>query len=133
MKIEASELRYGNVFEYLIKDSLDERKEWYDTHYIDVYDIKECAEDNEVFNKFHKPIPLTEEILLKCGFEKKQHKIDIFEMGRIRIWIGSRGQFIAYLIEEDSTNAHFINSYQYLHQLQNLIHALTGKELEINL
>ena len=79
------------------------------------------------------PIKLTEEILLKCGFEKVKNKIDIFEKKRLRLFIGSRGQFLAYLIEEDTTSAHYINSYEYLHQLQNLYFALTGEELKINL
>jgi hypothetical protein len=82
-----------------------------------------------------KPIPLTEEILLKTGFEKVKNKIDIFELGRLRIWVGGRGAFLAYLIEEDTTSAHYIpnGDLNYLHQLQNLYFALTGEELKIEL
>lgn len=65
--IQPKDIRVDNIVEYLIKDDLDERKEWYDTHYIDADDIKECAEDNEIFNKFHKPIPFTTEWAERFG------------------------------------------------------------------
>lgn len=69
------------------------------------------------------PIPITEELLLKCGFEKKQ-------------W-GSATVYYQTKIELD---AHFcLNGVDYniqvrsLHQLQNLYFSLTGEELEVNL
>lgn len=132
--IQANELRIGNVVNYLIKDELDERKEWYDTHYIDVYDIKECVEDNDVFNKFHKPIRLTEEILFKCGFKDIYNKMWLILEGSPNIEINkSTFQVSVWETINDETEGIYLNNIRYLHQLQNLYFALTGKELEINL
>lgn len=70
-----------------------------------------------------EPIPLTDRLLLKCGFEKKQ-------------W-GSATVYYHTMIELD---AHFcLNGVDYniqvksLHQLQNLYFYLTGGDLEVNL
>ena len=77
-----------------------------------------------------KPIPLTEEWLKRFGFEKVKNKIGVYEKGRLRIWLGSRGAFLVYLIEEDTTTGHHIPSAnEYVHQLQNLYFALTQTEL----
>ena len=85
--------------------------------------------DSGLINEI-EPIPLTEEWLLKFGFEKIIGKIDIYEKDRLRIWLGSRGRSLCYLIEEDTTSAHYIpNSIEYVHQIQNLYFALFGKEL----
>lgn len=65
--IQPKDIRVDNIVEYLIKDDLDERKEWYDTHYIDADDIKECTQDNDVFNKFYRPIPFTTEWAERFG------------------------------------------------------------------
>jgi hypothetical protein len=80
-----------------------------------------------------KPIEITEEWLLKFRFEKIEGKVDIFDKDRLRVWLGDSGQSLAYLIEEDTTIAHYIpNRFKYVHQLQNLYYALTGKELKLN-
>lgn len=92
---------------------------------------------SEMIGKNHpfKPIPLTEEILLKSGFKKvdKLHydndynNIFNFES--------------CYISLDNYTNVFFdwvddsVRCYEtcYLHQLQNLYFALTNKELEVNL
>lgn len=63
---------------------------------------------------FLNPISLTEEILLKCGFEKTK-EIDSWELKGFGFVDISTPQC------------------KYLHQLQNLYFALTGEELTINL
>jgi len=68
------------------------------------------------------PIPVTEEILLKCGFEKKDAFWFTKDIIKIETTL-SRGRF---------KYAGFV-SVKHLHQLQNLYFALTGQELEINL
>lgn len=81
------------------------------------------------------PIPLTEEILLKCGFEAKSiydnfilNGIEI--MSTIRI-ISTNERKSFYL---DGNIPDFIKiKIESLHQLQNIYFALTGEELEINL
>lgn len=75
-----------------------------------------------------KPIPITEELLLKCGFEKKH--TDVFIKGIYDLEpLFSDSDEWDFCIYEKETNT----KLKYLHQLQNLYFALTGKELEINL
>ncbi len=97
------------------------------------------------------PIPLSSDILLKCGFEKMPHftigDIMIKDIGRNRhLSIGSVGtpNEMLFLCEQDKDNPENTKSvivihnfdydgYLYLHKLQNLIYSLTGKELTVNL
>lgn len=73
------------------------------------------------------PIPLTEEILLKCGFEK----------AGIYYCMGGNEDGGIVLKLNDSMYYPIITSFgipiKYLHQLQNLHFALTGKELEVKI
>ena len=71
-----------------------------------------------------KPIPLTEEWLVKAGFEKTKHN-NIYDKGdysfrldRLNLWdySGDEGYLIAINI-------------QHVHSIQNLYFALTGEEL----
>lgn len=74
-----------------------------------------------------KPIPLTEDILLKAGFEKDEE-----------------GLFSSYptIVAKTKTRWAFYNNglsggelvrIDYLHQLQNLVRILTGNDLKINI
>lgn len=73
-------------------------------------------------------IPLTEEILLKCGFKVEYKK-------------GSHTNFRVYRLVEFTYNTnhgwwfhnHLAHEPKHLHQLQNLYFSLTGKELEVKL
>lgn len=73
-----------------------------------------------------KPIPITEEIILKCGFTIYDPKYKYFSHkdvpGILQLFDG----VIEYSI--DSNEVCWVNG---LHQLQNLYHALTGQELKI--
>lgn len=76
------------------------------------------------------PIPLTEEILLKCGFKKTNYD-SYFETKK---W--SNGESIITVTDDDclvSMENTFNKRCEDLHQLQNLYFALTGQELTINL
>ena len=64
------------------------------------------------------PIPLTEEWLVKFGFENKTKS---FVLNNISIKQQTKGYFFYLSI-----------MIQYVHQLQNLYFALTGEELKIN-
>ena len=66
-----------------------------------------------------KPIPITEEWLIKFGFKKLGK--DTFYLGAIKIHKRNRGFVIA---------KRYVDIL-YIHQLQNLYFALTGKELTI--
>jgi hypothetical protein len=83
-----------------------------------------------------QPIPLTSEILEKCGFEKRQEYNGLaFKKNNFELWKGSNWEFFNYSVvtrNEDGINEPDID-VKYLHQLQNLYLALTGKELEITL
>lgn len=71
-------------------------------------------------------IPLTEEVLLKCGFEK----YDTYSNNGIELNFENNEYF---LYDSGETRNISDNPVKYLHQLQNLYFALTGKELEVKL
>lgn len=120
--IAANELRLGNWVEHMTNGN-----KWQIT-------ISDFVEEYEMGQAmFHmKPIPLTPEILEKCGFQLAPQRISIYEKGLLRLWLGHTG-CIAYLINKDTRESHYIRDIQHLHQLQNLYFALTGEELEIKL
>ena len=69
--------------------------------------------------KEYQPILLTEERLLKFGFEKKGTNAIFWTLNNVDVW---------------ELNGGFANDLdlpiQYVHQLQNLYFALTGEELK---
>ena len=84
-----------------------------------------------------KPIPLSPEIIEKCGFEKHKNSNDYWT-----IWYLKNGWRIqqAHNSEVSASVRSGLFYYsddfvevEYLHQLQNLYFALTGEELEVNL
>ncbi len=86
------------------------------------------------------PIPLTEEILLKCGFEKQDYNMSnchVYQRGIYRVLKSFNSDNInqdySLCINGISPPTWSIAHFKYVHQLQNLIHALTNTELEINL
>lgn len=115
--IKAQDLRIGNLL-FDNKDQLSKVEKLES-------DIEECgiyAVDNATTYLPVKGIPLTEEILLKVGFEKYNDWFD-YRLGKF--WL----KYIT-----DDTNwqiecGQIIIDVLYLHQLQNLYFALTGQEL----
>jgi len=79
-------------------------------------------------------IPLTPEILEKCGFVE-----DKYNPGRFEKEIDDQhklvyGSYDGIILECDDTFYNIeLSKIQYVHQLQNLYFALTGNELNINL
>lgn len=118
--MEAKELRIGNTtFEYNKDD-----KEWIVSN-VSCWDFERARlNNNEIYLEHRKPIPLTEEILLKCGFEKHNKEF----------WFKD---FFIGLIDNSFNLKEGIGVYvadvYYLHQLQNLYFALTNEELTVNL
>lgn len=108
--IQANELRIGN---------------W--VNHVNEYPAQIRAYDFEHSN-FHKinPIPLTPEVLEKCGFvgvkSRVNDSIHKYRKGGIEIFLPEYG-FCYY----DGDCWTIVKS---LHQLQNLYFALTGEELE---
>ena len=113
--IKANELRIGNWI-YNPLQQIPFR--------VDFTALSNVYYDNKLDKPRYEPIPLTEEILLKCGFEKKfpfyvKGNIEVRIMGNsMPCWVSSR-----FVTTKD----------QHLHQLQNLYFALTGEELNIEL
>ena len=85
---------------------------------IRIMNICECTFKNE--SECYYPIPLTEEILLKCGFKTLDKYTFVFKgffiHKRKRGFIYGKNKII-----------------KFTHKLQNLYFELTGQELEINL
>jgi len=74
-------------------------------------------------------IPLTHDILEKCGFEK-------MPLVSYKRWCKYNPTFYLQLSKRYYYVVgykHYPNGIQHLHQLQNLYFALTGQELEVNL
>ena len=115
--MKASELRIGNWFK---EDILEQTFAQITAEQIlDFYD--------DPLDDFYKPIPLTEEWLLKFGFDlinneyhqSRNHELKLY-------WTVNKNKMIPEFNEK-----RFVTGYdfKYVHQLQNLYFALTGQEL----
>jgi hypothetical protein len=147
--IKAGELRIGNFiyqkFDYNDEGKLDSTKEFYK-----VPNASFSRYENEII---YSPIPLTPELLEKCGFEKDaEYKLEpVASCFTLDFTSSIKGanthDFTALVVNQDtkenkkgSVSVSYTvnglwasNDIQYLHQLQNLYFALTGEELPINL
>ncbi len=127
--MRSTDLRIGNY--NLFNSKLDRIN--------DGYDIDHVRDDKE---GLHQPVPLTEEWLLLLGFVK----LRIQPLTDTQEYILDKYPANHKLIARDCDDGDYsifnhsncnINEMQYLtkvehvHQLQNLYHALTGKELTI--
>lgn len=78
-----------------------------------------------------KPIPLSEEILIKAGFVKMfetEYTINTYQLGFIKLW-DKKGDFSQLFIQ-----LHEYIEIKHLHTLQNFYYLLSNcKELEIEL
>lgn len=117
--LKARELRIGNIISR--KGWLPTDNKFYET-IVSHNDITACFISPETF----KPIPLTEDIILKCGFSNaKQINKRYFKHDKISggIYLGANYANYKY------TN--IIIDIVSLHQLQNLYFVLTNEELTI--
>lgn len=82
-----------------------------------------------------KPIPLTEEILLKCGFvytdEENEYMSLIVGFNSKLISSDKSANFNSVWLHKEIP--YTLMEFKYLHQLQNLYFTLTNQELQINL
>ena len=129
--MKANQLRIGNYVmdnnDFIMQVSLIDS--FNDTIYCD---FEGNTGDNFEFdiNNPPKPIPLTRELLLKCKHHFIYSKYDLIKYDK-------------YLISQDKDNDCYvlydgnsmvaITRFTYLHQYQNIISALTGQELIINI
>lgn len=83
------------------------------------------------------PIPLTEAVLMSAGFEKDEYGFITLEDGRFYMSFdmqdGNHSMVFRTDIGLDCLSVSNTTTVDHLHKLQNLIFALTGKELEINI
>ena len=116
--MNAHELRIGN---YILKNDKLHYCSW-----MTIRDIKtQSIEEDDKF----EPIPLTDEWLLKFGFEKIKSEYDVaecFDFLNGILYLDMANQ-ICYLLSSEFG----INCPESVHQLQNLYFALTGEELTI--
>ena len=128
--IQANELRLGN----LVTVTRAKKEEEYEkvvsltTIGHKTYSIKEDSFIKLAVNSELNPIPLTEDILLKAGFEKNYDYCSsedevLYHLGNFCWNMGD----ISYNGSDDWFKC------KYVHQLQNLYFALTGEELNIEL
>ncbi|OQB12773.1 MAG: hypothetical protein BWY15_02067 [Firmicutes bacterium ADurb.Bin193] len=120
--IRATELRIGNIVDLHIE--IFDR--WVNGRVLSSNDIQ-CIESGATCN----PIPLTEEWLVKFGFEYRSGWEDSWHKYPIGLYFNPYKSGVCLeqiwekLVENDLVNI------QYVHQLQNLFFALTGNELEL--
>ena len=124
--MKANELRIGNWVKWNYEESSDGN----------AYPVEFGYELDDIKNNPNivEPIPLTEEWLVKFGFDKEEE----YDEGKVidyRMTLMKNSlEFVSFWESEDITG---VNQYQtgvdveYVHQLQNLYFALTGTELEI--
>lgn len=126
--MKATELRIGNYIDYTTEREIVTMQTTYEY-------IRLIHNGNKNF----KPIPLTEEWLLKFGFEKRGDFGEfyfIFNNGLILNIEDVETEFIVWAtvgeideeIDEIGKPLSYIN---YVHQLQNLYFALTNEELSL--
>lgn len=80
-----------------------------------------------------EPIPITQEILKKCGFLKDDlgdYCKEIMRKG-LRVTPGQESDFILPYRDDVGINYSVIGFVESVHKLQNLYFELTGKELEV--
>ncbi len=135
----ASEFRIGNLIQYeqIVKPicEIDMLREYEDL--VECVTLPEKDSEGRVWTYSKKwivdcePIEITEEWLLRFGFNKIAGKVSVFEKSRLRLVLGYGG-CMCYLIDEDNTNGYYIpnGGIKYIHQLQNLFFAFTSTELQ---
>lgn len=115
--MEAKELRIGNyvsIVPHTESDTLQLNEKEFEQLYL----FKNWDRIN--------PIKLTEERLIKFGFEKR--KDSCFKFGGYEHTISLHKNADKYRVEIVTQSIAYI---EYVHQLQNLYFALTGEELEL--
>lgn len=115
--MEANELRIGNYFDH--------------NGEVDTVNPNTIAELFDADRSWINPIPLTEEWMVKFGFEKHKGTIS-YDKDKLSIYLGET--ILSEKLGRTYFNSWAILEYspKYVHQLQNLYFALTGEELTIN-
>lgn len=118
--MDVRELRIGNYIDSIYFDNITHK----------VVEIRDCVVYTEKYKGISfpsiKPIPLTEEWLIKFGFKKVED--GGFKHPNIHfILYGCEGEYSFCTVEGYDIN----DRIKFVNQLQNLCYALTGEELKI--
>ena len=117
--IDAKDLRIGNWVKFLNK-----------TFQVGAGTIEDCQKANDSDSPYkYEPIPLTPEILEKCGFERGIIFINRGLELQIDFYKNRIDARITLLDNFDGDKGADIIEIKYLHDLQNLYYALTKQEL----
>ena len=122
--MKATELRIGNYYQYAGDNGII---------YTQVKEIKHnqfgLLSDFDGTNfEICKPIPLTEEWLVKFGFEKTYDDLNWYIKGNYCFSFLKELDLIVFKIKFQTVG---ICTIKYVHQAQNLYFALTGEELRL--
>lgn len=78
------------------------------------------------------PIPITEEVLVKCGFEHNEATLD-YDLYRGSNYLAVFRRMDEWKISCQCENVNIQMKIEYLHELQNIHFIATGEELEVKL
>lgn len=125
MGLEAKSLRIGN----LVTDEFMQNCSFHVTSIGKTYcTYKGVQEFKSTFNKL-KPIPLTEEWLIKAGFDKYGTELKLTLIGMLSFIYDER----KIIILDSGLNSEGLYHIKFVHQLQNLFFDLSGEELTFKL
>lgn len=140
--IQAKDLRIGNLCFRKGKKIVTIENIYGPSGVVDVKDESNFRENRIPIPSYISGIPITEEWLLKFGFDP-QLLSNIF-LKKMQVVGGVTLKSIAVYLQENECTIALVDyytgtektellhmEYQYVHQLQNLYFALTGQELEI--
>jgi hypothetical protein len=147
--IDSNELRIGNWVSHNgnwsyrndEKNPVDNKPFNFKWESSDWYALGECT----LFIEDVSPIPLTAEVLLKCGFDTWDRKLSTeyskevgndgfkFKFIHNKEYNSNQLFLIGNGAYDDLGETDLTENCKYLNQLQNLYYALTGTELEIKL
>jgi len=126
--MEANELRIGNYVYCNFTTNQPDKIDTIDLVDFDIINTKDGNMEN------YKPIPLTEEILLKCGFDRDRDGWYLSAEYKLYNPLNPMGMPSGkYYIMTFHDKIIAVKATIYLHQLQNLYFALTGNELTVSL
>jgi hypothetical protein len=119
--MKSTDLRIGNLIEYHVFDELDNPQSQWVENLVDLDDL-EAIDGSENY----RPMEITKDILNRFGFEAD---------GPGWYWLNEENRLttVGFAYGMDNNIFEFEGleiTMQYVHQLQNLYFALTGKELE---
>jgi hypothetical protein len=123
LMVKLYELRIGNFFELKLAP----------THARRTIKVSQITQDHVLLEgNWHHidkliPIPITEEILLKCGFEKFRWitEASVYKSGDFNCVLDENG------LQVFGADFNNLKPLRYLHELQNLYSDLTEKELKV--